>query len=205
MTDEHIGNYKVIEKVGAGGMAKVYLAVHKDVPNLKVVLKILSDSRLIDRFRQEADKMALLDGHGNICQIKHFFNHEDNLVIAMEYIQGKTLEELINAREKIPVKEAVDIAIKVLETLQFAHKKKIYHRDIKPSNIMIDNSGQVKIIDFGIAKAEDDPDLTVAGSACGTPSYMAPEQFTPSVRTNYALVDIYAVGTTLFHMLTGKY
>jgi len=204
MAEEFIGNYKVIQKIGAGGMAKVYLAVHKDVPNLKVVLKILSDNRLIDRFRQEADKMALLDGHGNICQIKHFFNHGDDLVIAMEYIHGETIEELIEKRGRLPIKETVEIVIKTLETLQFAHNKKIFHRDIKPSNVMIDKSGNIKIIDFGIAKAEDDPDLTMAGSACGTPAYMAPEQFTPSVRTNYALIDIYAVGTMLFHMLTGE-
>ncbi len=204
MADEFIGNYRVIDKIGAGGMAKVYLAVHKDVPNLKVVLKILSDNRLIDRFRQEADKMALLDGHGNICQIKHFFNHGEELVIAMEYIHGETLDELIKNRGRLPVKEAVEIIIKVLDTLQFAHNKRIFHRDIKPSNIMIDKSGQIKIIDFGIAKAEDDPDLTMAGAACGTPAYMAPEQFTPSVRTNYTLVDVYAVGTTLFHLLTGE-
>lgn len=204
MAEEFIGKYRIIEKIGAGGMAKVYLAGHKDVPNLKVVLKILSDSRLIDRFKQEADKMALLDGHSNICQIKHFFDHGEDLVIAMEYIHGQTLEELVKHRGRIPVKEAVEITIDVLSTLEFAHNKKIFHRDIKPGNIMIDENSKIKIIDFGIAKAEDDPDLTMAGSACGTPAYMAPEQFTPSVRTNYALIDVYAVGTMLFYMLTGQ-
>jgi serine/threonine protein kinase len=204
MNEQFIGNYKILEKIGAGGMAKVYLAVHKDVPNLKVVLKILSDPRLVDRFKQEADKLALLDGHGNICQIKHFFNHGDDIVIAMEYIQGNTLESMIKERGKIPIEESLKIIQDVLDTLGFAHQKKIHHRDIKPGNIMVDDSGQVKVIDFGIAKAEDDPDLTIAGAACGTPAYMAPEQFTPSVKTNYALADIYAVGTTLFYMLTGE-
>jgi hypothetical protein len=87
--------------------------------------------------------------------------------------------------------------------LEFAHQKKIFHRDIKPSNIMLDANGKVKIIDFGIAKGESDPNLTIAGSSTGTPAYMAPEQFNPTATINYALADIYAVGTTLFYMLTG--
>ncbi len=204
MTEQILGNYKVIKKIGAGGMAKVYLAVHKDIPNLRVILKIVSDERLAERFKQEADKLALLDGHASICRIKHFFNEGEDLVIAMEYIDGVTLEQKLRQESRLQLDEAVRVVCDLLDVLAFAHERGIYHRDIKPSNIMIDKQGKVKIIDFGIAKAEDDPDLTMAGSACGTPAYMAPEQFTPSVRTNYALVDVYAIGTTLFHMLTGE-
>lgn len=204
MADEFIGNYKILRKIGAGGMASVFLAVHKDVPNLRVVLKLLSDPRLVERFKQEADKLALLDGHGHICQIKHFFQHGEEMVIAMEYIDGATLEDLILQEKRVAVEQAVKIISDVLETLTFAHEKGVFHRDIKPSNIMVDRNGQVKIIDFGIAKADTDPNLTQAGSACGTPSYMAPEQFNPSDDINYALVDVYAVGTTLFCLLTGE-
>ncbi len=204
MEDQFIGSYKVLKKIGAGGMARVYLAVHQDVPDLKVILKILSDSRMGERFRQEANKLALLEGHANICRIKHFFNHGDDTVIAMEYIDGFTLEEKINFEGKVPLDESLQIISVVLDILDFAHGKGIYHRDIKPSNIMIDKKGQVKIIDFGIAKAETDPNLTIAGSACGTPAYMAPEQFTPTPDTNYTLVDVYAAGTTLYVMLTGE-
>ena len=204
MVDQFIGNYKILKKIGAGGMAQVYLAVHKDVPNLKVVLKVLSDPRLVERFRQEADKLALLDGHGHICQIKHFFNHGDEIVIAMEYIDGETLDEIIKEKQKLPIGDALRIIRDVLETLEFAHKKGICHRDIKPSNIMLDRDQQAKVIDFGIAKGETDPDLTVAGSSCGTPAYMAPEQFTPTVKANYVLADIYAVGTTLYYLATGQ-
>ncbi len=204
MNDEYIGNYRILKKIGAGGMAQVYLGVHKDIPNLKVVLKILSDPRLVERFKQEADKLALLDGHGNICQIKHFFNHGDDFVIAMEYIDGVTLDDVIKEKGSLPVDESLQIISDVLSTLQFAHEKGIFHRDIKPSNIMIDSRGRVKIIDFGIAKAKTDPNLTIAGSSCGTPSYMPPEQFNPTEDIDYALVDIYAVGTSLFYMLTGK-
>ncbi len=204
MAEQFIGNYRVLKKIGAGGMAQVYLAVHKDVPNLKVVLKILTDPRLVERFKQEADKLALLDGHGNICQIKHFFNHGDDIVIAMEYIDGITLDEVIAEKGKLPVAESLKITGDVLETLQFAHDKGIYHRDIKPSNIMVDRSGRVKIIDFGIAKGKTDPNLTVAGSSCGTPAYMPPEQFNPTEDIDYSLADIYAVGTSLFKMVTGE-
>lgn len=204
MDEQYIGNYKILKKIGAGGMAKVYLAVHKDIPNLRVVLKVLSDSRLADRFKQEADKLALLDGNPNICQIKHFFNHGDDFVIAMEYIEGATLDDIIKSKSRLPVDESVKIVCDILNILGFAHQKGIYHRDIKPGNIMIDRNSHVKVIDFGIAKAESDPNLTLAGTACGTPAYMAPEQFTPSEKVDYSLVDIYAVGTTLYYMLTGE-
>ncbi|UCG62393.1 MAG: serine/threonine protein kinase [Candidatus Zixiibacteriota bacterium] len=204
MSEQLIGNYRILEKIGAGGMAKVYLAVHKDVPNLKVILKILSDSRLVERFRQEADKLALLDGNSNICRIKHFFNHGEDIVIAMEYIDGCTLDQKIKKEGRITIEESLRIIRDLLGVLAFAHAKGIYHRDIKPGNIMIDSDGNVKVIDFGIAKAKSDPSLTIAGTSCGTPPYMAPEQFTPSADTNYALIDVYAVGTTLYHMISGE-
>ncbi len=204
MNDQFIGNYRVVDKVGAGGMARVYLGVHKDVANLKVVLKILSDPRLVERFRQEADKLAVLDGHPNVCRIKDFFTHGNDTVIAMEYIVGQSVEERLKTDGRIPIDESVKIVSDVLDVLHFAHGNGIYHRDIKPSNIMIDKSGQVKVIDFGIAKSESDPNLTTAGAMCGTPLYMAPEQFTQTAGTDYAKVDIYAAGTTLYHMLTGE-
>ncbi|MFH1374509.1 MAG: protein kinase [bacterium] len=204
MEDQQIGSYRILKKIGAGGMAKVYLAVHRDVPNLKVILKILSNPRLAERFKQEADKLALLDGHPNICRIKHFFSHKENTVIAMEYIDGVTLEDRIKSEGLCPIDESLQIISDVLNILDFAHQKGIYHRDIKPGNIMLDRQGQVKIIDFGIAKAKTDPNLTMAGTACGTPAYMAPEQFTPAEDTDYALVDVYATGTSLYVMLTGQ-
>jgi serine/threonine protein kinase len=204
MEESQIGNYRIIRKIGAGGMARVYLAAHQDVPNLKVVLKVLSDPRMADRFRQEADKLALLDGHPNICHIKHFFNHGDDFVIAMEYIDGITLDDKIRNEGKLPVGEAVQIVAAVLDILSAAHGIDIYHRDIKPSNIMIDTKGDIKIIDFGIAKSKSDPNLTVTGTSCGTPAYMAPEQFTPSESMDYAAIDIYATGTTLYYILTGQ-
>ncbi len=204
MEEQYIGSYKIIRQVGSGGMAKVYLAVHKDVPSLQVILKVLSDPRLGERFRHEADKLALLDAHPNICRIKHFFTRGDDTVIAMEFIDGMTIDEYLQPGTRMPVKEAVRIVIEILDILSFAHEKGISHRDIKPSNVMLEKSGKVKIIDFGIAKGESDPNLTAAGTCCGTPAYMAPEQFTPTENTNYYMVDIYAVGTTLYRLLTGE-
>ncbi len=204
MDEQLIGSYKVLRKIGAGGMGKVYLAVHQDVPNLRVILKILSDPSLGGRFRQEADKLALLDGHPNICRIKHFFNNGDDIVIAMEYVEGITLDERVKSGVKMPVSEAIPIMTCLLDVLQFAHERDVFHRDIKPSNIMIDRQGQVKVIDFGIAKGKTDPNLTMTGSSCGTPAYMAPEQFVPTEDTDYAKADIYAAGTTLYNMLTGE-
>lgn len=204
MAEEKFGSYKILKPMGAGGMAKVFLAVHEDVPNLKVILKILDDPGLGERFIQEADKLALLDGHPSVCRIKHFFRHGQKTVIAMEFIDGETLDDRLKNEGLYPFDEAARICADVLDTLHFAHRKGIFHRDIKPGNIMVDRQGRVKVIDFGIAKAKTDPDLTRAGTACGTPAYMSPEQFTPTENTNYALADIYAVGTTLFKLVTGQ-
>ena len=203
MNEKQIGDYKILKQIGAGGMARVYLGVHKDVPNLKVVLKVLSDPRQAERFKQEADKLALLDRHPHICKIKHFFNHGEELVIVMEYIEGKSLKQILDEKGRLPITEAINITCDIISALEPAHQQGIFHRDIKPGNIMFKESGQVKIIDFGIAKAKTDPSLTMVGTSAGTPDYMAPEQFAASEDIDYSKSDIYAVGTMLFQMLTG--
>ena len=156
MKENFIGHYRVIKKMGSGGMARVYLAVHKEIPNLRVVLKVLTDPQLADRFKHEADKLALLDGHPNICRIRHFFDHGDDLVIAMDYIDGPTVEERIKRDGKFAYEEAIEIIGQVLDVLEIAHSRGISHRDIKPSNIMLDSHKRVQVIDFGIAKGEAD-------------------------------------------------
>lgn len=189
--------------MGAGGMARVYLAVHRDIPNLRVVLKVLTDPQLADRFKQEADKLALLDGHPNICRIRHFFDHGDDLVIAMDFIDGPTVETKLKKSGPLPYDEAITIISQVLDVLEIAHSRGISHRDVKPSNIMIDSHGRVQVIDFGIAKGEADPSMTAAHGYAGTPDYMAPEQFGSAKGANHNLADIYAVGVTLYEMLCG--
>ncbi len=204
MNDRFIGNYKILRQIGSGGMAKVYLAVHKDIPNLRVILKILTDNRQAERFRHEADKLALLDNNPKICRIRDFFTHDDDFVIAMDFIDGETLEQKIKAAGKLPVNEAISIILDVLDVLEFAHDLGIFHRDIKPGNIMIDKADRVKVIDFGIAKSEGDPRLTMVDAYCGTPAYMAPEQFGKSDQTDYSRADIYSVGITLYEMVCGE-
>jgi predicted Ser/Thr protein kinase len=204
MEDKQIGDYKILKHIGSGGMAKVYLAVHKDVPNLKVVLKILSHSQHTDRFKQEADKLALLDNNPHICKIRHFFNHGDDFVIAMDYIDGPSLDEILAKTKEIPVPDALRMVIDIVTALEPAHAKEIFHRDIKPSNIMFTKDGDLKIIDFGIAKGKSDPQLTIVGTAAGTPEYMAPEQFEAREDIDYSRCDLYAIATMLYRMLTGE-
>ena len=204
MNDRVLGNYRVLKEIGAGGMARIYLAVHQDIPTLKVILKIVSDPQLAVRFKNEAEKLALLEGNPSVCKIKHFFSHGNDFVIAMEYIEGETLEHRIKSAGSLPLQDAVQITVDLLDVLAFAHERGVYHRDIKPSNIMFDTSGNLKIIDFGIAKGETDPSLTGVDVYVGTPAYMAPEQFSTSKDHEWAKADIYAVGTTLFEMVTGE-
>ena len=183
-------------------MAKVYLAVHKDVPNLKVVLKVLSHSEHTDRFKQEADKLALLDNNPNICKIRHFFNHGDEFIIAMDYIDGPSLEEILDKKEETSVPDSLKVIVDIITALEPAHAKGIFHRDIKPSNIMYTKTGDLKIIDFGIAKGKSDPQLTIVGTAAGTPEYMAPEQFEAREDLDYSKCDLFTIGTMLYKMLT---
>ena len=205
MMDEFVGKYKILRSIGAGGMASVFLASHRDVPNLKNILKKLTDPQLADRFKREADKLAQLDGHIGVCQIKHFFEHNGDFYIVMEHIEGPTLEELVKSDSPPDVPRAVEITRSILATLDFAHRKGIIHRDIKPTNIMIDRHGQVKIIDFGVAKGEADPELTQSGTSLGSPRYMAPEQFNLTENIDWIRCDLYAVGVTLYYLLTHEH
>lgn len=203
------GDYRVIREVGSGGMGTVYLAVHKDVPELKVIFKKLADSALFDRFKDEANSMAILEKHPNICRIRDFFEDKDGTgtVLAMEYIDGPTVNEMLSEKGKLTVDESLRIAIDVLDALEFAHSKSIHHRDIKPGNVMVESSdGRVKVIDFGIAKAMESlrSQQTIAGHFVGTPEYMAPEQFGHGQDINWALADVYACGVMLYYMLTGQ-
>lgn len=202
MVDEVIGKYKVLRGIGAGGMATVFLASHLDVPSLKIVLKKLTDPSLVERFKREADKLAVLDGHSGICQIKHFFEFEGDFYIVMEFINGPTLDELIKSDDPPDLERSLQLVLSILSTLEYAHQLGIVHRDIKPTNVMVDHIGQVKIIDFGVAKGAADPDLTQAGTSLGSPRYMAPEQFNPQGPIDWARCDLYAVGMTLYYLLT---
>ncbi len=205
MVEEFIGKYRVLHKLGAGGMASVFLAAHRDVPSLRVVLKEMCDPQMIERFRLEAEKLAVLDGTSGVCQIKDFFDANGRFYIAMEYIDGPTLDDLIRSDQPPDLDRSLALVQSVLTILDYAHRQGVIHRDIKPTNVMIARDGQVKIIDFGVAKGATDPELTQVGSSVGSPRYMAPEQFRTSETVDWVRCDIYAVGVMLYYMLAHRY
>ena len=198
--------YRVIEKLGEGGMSVVYLAEQINIER-KVALKVLHgqyarDEAFVRRFRQEA-KLAASLNHRNVIQIYDFDQGEDgNLFIAMEYLAGKNLKEVIRGGS-IDVARAVRLGIQIADGLAAAHRAGVIHRDIKPENIMVVGSGdEVKLMDFGIARLREagaSTRLTKAGMIMGTPSYMAPEQI--EGREINEQTDIYAFGIVLYEML----
>jgi formylglycine-generating enzyme required for sulfatase activity/predicted Ser/Thr protein kinase len=200
----NIGKYEIVSELGSGSMGVVYKA--KDNINRFIALKILGgmafgsdadDLRL--RFKTEAIAAAKL-GHQNIVRIYEYSEHEGQPFIAMEYVEGCTLSDMIERREMLELGEVCRIILSVLDGLNYAHKQGVVHRDIKPANIMIDRAGEVKIADFGIARIEHSTQ-TVLGTVMGTAGYMPPEQIRGEQVDRRA--DIFPVGVMLFELLTG--
>ncbi|RKY93197.1 MAG: hypothetical protein DRQ01_05325 [Ignavibacteriae bacterium] len=203
---DKIRDYKIVEKLGEGGMGTVYLA-EDTMLERKVALKILNpiltkDSHFTDRFRHEAKIQASLI-HPNIVSLYNYFREGDNYCMVMEYVDGDTLKHLISGTGPMPEQRAIWILNQLLEAVGFAHKKGIIHRDIKPSNILITNDDNVKILDFGIAKILQDKGLTKTGTKMGTVYYMSPEQI-KAVKDIDHRTDIYSLGITLYEMLSGR-
>jgi serine/threonine protein kinase/tetratricopeptide (TPR) repeat protein len=204
MIGKTIAHYRVLEKLGEGGMGVVYEA--EDI-NLKrtVALKFLpleltKDSQAKSRFIQEAQAAAAMD-HPNICAVYEIGEAEGATYIAMPYIKGRSLKDRI-AAGPLPLEEALDIAAQVAEGLKEAHGRGIVHRDIKPANIMLTEKGQAKIMDFGLAKLSGAADMTKTLTVMGTPAYMAPEQAKGEAVDQRT--DIWQFGATLYEMLTGE-
>jgi serine/threonine protein kinase len=206
--------YQVLRKLGEGGMGSVYLAEHVVIEK-KFALKVLAPelarrSDLVARFLQEARSASRI-GHENVIDIMDFGQSPDGLVyIAMEFLDGKDLGEIVRSKGAMQWTEARDIVLQICRALRAAHDKGIVHRDMKPENIfLIQREGQphfVKILDFGIAKVmgldPNGPRLTRTGMIFGTPEYMAPEQAEGKDTDHRA--DIYAVGCIMYHLLTGQ-
>ncbi|MEE8577747.1 MAG: serine/threonine-protein kinase, partial [candidate division Zixibacteria bacterium] len=203
MEREYLGDYKLIRELGRGGMGAVFLAHPKDLPEHQVVLKELLDPRHFQRFKGEAKTLVNLK-HDKISRLLHFFTHGHSIVIAMEYVEGRTLKEYLEQVGTLPVNEALSITMDLLETLEYAHQHRVFHRDIKPGNLMIDNNGSIMVIDFGIAKDSDNPDITQEGVGIGTAAYAPPEQLFYARDIDWAVADIYSVGTTLYMLITGR-
>jgi serine/threonine-protein kinase len=206
------GRYRILRKLGAGGMANVYLAEDEELGR-RVAIKILNDKYagddlFIERFRSEAKSAAGLSTHPNVVSIYDRGEAEGTYYIAMEVIEGRSLKELIITRGALPIGTAVTYAKQLLEALRFAHRHGIIHRDIKPHNVLVSadqhakaNETRVKVTDFGIARAGPSQ-MTEAGSIMGTAQYLSPEQARSAPVT--AASDLYSTGVVLYEMLTGK-
>ena len=199
-----IANYKVLEKIGEGGMGTVYKAEDLTLGRL-VAIKILhphllADSMVIDRFKSEARTLANLN-HPALATLYNFISFEDTYCMVMEFVEGKTLSQILKEEESISPDRAIDYCTQVLEGLQHAHAQGVIHRDIKPSNIIINERGCVKVMDFGIARIIGSQRLTRTGTMIGTLEYMSPEQIKGEEGDEAA--DIYAVGTVLYELICG--
>jgi beta-lactam-binding protein with PASTA domain/predicted Ser/Thr protein kinase len=197
------GRYRVLRRLGRGGMADVYLAEDEELGR-RVAIKILNerhaaDDQFVERFRREATNAAGLS-HPNIVSIYDRGEAEGTYYIAMEYLEGSTLKEIVVQRGPLPIEEAIGFGRDVLEALRFAHRKGLVHRDIKPHNVMCDADRRVKVTDFGIARAGASQ-MTEAGSIIGTAQYLSPEQARGGVIDHRS--DLYSVGVVLYELLTG--
>ncbi len=205
LTGKKINQYKILEKSGGGGMGVVYKAKDEKLDRI-VALKFLPPQFLDDeeaekRFMTEAKSASSLD-HPNICTIYDISKTEDDqLFIAMAFYEGETLKKKIS-RGALPVDEAINIAVQISSGLERAHTGGIIHRDIKPANIMITRFGEVKIVDFGLAKSKASAGITKFGSTVGTAAYMSPEQTRGEMVDQRT--DIWALGVIIYEMITGN-
>jgi beta-lactam-binding protein with PASTA domain/predicted Ser/Thr protein kinase len=198
------GRYRVLRRLGSGGMANVYLAEDEELGR-RIAIKILNerhaaDEQFIERFRREAKNAAGLS-HPNIVQIYDRGEAEGTYYIAMEYLGGRTLKETVADRQPLPIREAIDYARQILAALRFAHRNGIVHRDIKPHNALMDDDGRLKVSDFGIARAGAASQMTEAGSIIGTAQYLSPEQARGAAVDHRS--DLYSLGIVLYELLTG--
>src|SRR3954462_10439612 len=196
------GRYRVLDRLGAGGMATVYLAEDERLGRKVAVKRLHSDSPedAAQRFEREAKVGASLS-HPNLVTVFDTVADDEGVLIVMEYVAGQNLADLM-ARERVPGGQATEIIRGVAGALDHAHQAGVVHRDVKPANILISPDGKAKVVDLGIATASERTQITAAGTVLGTPSYMAPEQLEGGKITK--AVDIYALGAVAFELLSGR-
>ncbi|NQT24950.1 protein kinase [candidate division KSB1 bacterium] len=204
MIGKILSHYKILDKLGQGGMGEVYLAEDQKL-HRRVAIKLLSPVFILDleakqRFIQEAQAAAKLN-HPNICTIHEIDEVDDHLFIVMEYIQGQTLQDKIKSAS-LPIDEIIRIGTQICAGLQEAHQHGIIHRDVKSANIMITSDGQVKIMDFGLARSLGQTRLTKESTSIGTVAYMSFEQASGNEVDHRT--DIWSLGVILYEMITGK-
>jgi serine/threonine-protein kinase len=198
------GRYQVIEHLGTGGMADVYCA-HDLQLGRKVALKLLherfaEDEEFVERFRREASSAAGLQ-HQHVVSVYDRGQAGGTSYIAMEYVSGRTLKQLVTEEGALDPARAVDLTVQILRAARFAHRRGIIHRDFKPQNVIVDEEGRAKVTDFGIARAGAS-DMTQTGSIMGTAQYLSPEQ--AQGHAVGARSDLYSIGIILYELLTGR-
>jgi serine/threonine-protein kinase len=202
-----LGDYRLLKKLGAGGMGTVYLAQQASLERT-VALKVLSKElaakpAFVQRFQREARLMARLD-HPNILRCLDVGAVAGHHYLAMEYVDGGSLQDWLKKLTKIELGDALHVTLACARALQHAHDLNMIHRDVKPDNLLLTGKGVVKLADLGLAKASDDDlSLTRTGTGAGTPLYMAPEQARDAKNVDHRS-DIYAIGCMLYCFLTGK-
>jgi beta-lactam-binding protein with PASTA domain/predicted Ser/Thr protein kinase len=198
------GRYRIVRRIGSGGMADVYLAEDTHLGR-EIALKVLhrrfaQDAEFVERFRREASAAAGLQ-HPHVVGVYDRGEHEGTYYIAMEYLRGRTLKDVVAAEAPLDQLRVISIGTQVLQAAGFAHRNGVVHRDFKPHNVIVDDAGNVKVTDFGIARAGAS-EMTETGSIMGTAQYLSPEQAQGQEVT--ARSDVYSIGVMLYELLTGK-
>ncbi|MDQ3806047.1 MAG: serine/threonine protein kinase, partial [Acidobacteriota bacterium] len=204
LVNQTIGEYRIESFLGAGGMGEVYRAVHQKIGRVaavKVLTQATQSSGFRERFSNEARIQASLQ-HPNIATLYDFCEVCGQPCIIMEYVDGETIADRVAAHGPPSLAETAYVFEKVVEAIEYIHRHGIIHRDIKSNNIKISSAGQVKLLDFGIAKGQTSPGLTEVGSVVGTLHYLAPELIRGGVAD--ARGDIWALGVLLYEMVTGR-
>lgn len=205
MIGQIIGNYRITEKIGEGGMGEVFkgvdLMLEREVAIKMLRPELTQQSQVVERFRQEAVTLAKLN-HQHIATLHAFLRQENNFFMVMEFVRGRTLDEVVRGQGALATPQAALLISQTLAGLEHAHKSGVIHRDIKPSNLMLTEDGLLKIMDFGIARALWSTKLTRTGRIIGTIEYMAPEQIRGQDADTRS--DLYSAGIVLYELLTGR-